>query len=102
MRRILQIGTLTLLLAVFLAPVLEMFDRWDAPGLGNDTEMAVFCIILLLCLLLAACTLIRRFADRSKDELIPMVWPDQASQLYLEQASLRKLVIPPIAAPLRI
>ena len=54
MRRIFQIGTILLLLAVFLAPVFEFFDRWAAPGLGNDTEMAVLCFVLLLCLLLAA------------------------------------------------
>lgn len=102
MRRIFQIGTLLLLLTVVLTPVLEMFDRWDAPGLGNDTEMAAFCFVLLLCLLLAACTLIRRFGDRFKHKLVPMVWPDEVPLLYLEQVFADKLVIPPITAPLRI
>ena len=102
MRRIFQIGTLLLLIAVFLAPMLELFDRWDAPGPGNDTEMAVFCIVLLLCLLLAACTLIRRLADRSEDELIAIEWPDEVPRLYTERAFTYKLVIPPITAPLRI
>ena len=91
-----------LLLTVFLMPVFEFFDRWDAPGLGNDTEMAVFCVILLFCLLLAACTLIRHFADRSEDDLVPIVWPDEVPPFELEQAFLYKLIIPPISVPLRI
>jgi hypothetical protein len=57
MRRLLQFGTLMLLLSTFLSPMLEFFDRWDPPGPGNDTEMAVFGTILVLCLVLLVCKL---------------------------------------------
>jgi hypothetical protein len=46
-----------LLLSTFLSPMLEFFDRWDPPGPGNDTEMAVFGLILVLCLVLLVCKL---------------------------------------------
>lgn len=101
-KRIFQLGTILLLLTVFLAPVFEFFDRWDAPGLNNDTEMAVFCFILLLALLLAACTLIYRLPDRSEGSCVPMVWPDTVTFLRLGEAFTFKLIIPPISPPLRI
>ncbi len=80
MRRIYQIGTLFLLLSLFLAPVFECFDRWDPPGLGNDTEMAAFGLILLLCLLLAVCKLIPGLANRISVVLSAMVWPEQIAE----------------------
>lgn len=46
-----------MLIGAFI-PLLEIFDRWDAPGLSNDTEYAVFAFILTLCLLLLVCKLI--------------------------------------------
>lgn len=30
----------------------EWFDRWDGPGLGNDTELPLFCFSLVLGLVL--------------------------------------------------
>jgi hypothetical protein len=39
-------------LAAFLTPLIELFDRWDPPGPGNDTELAVFALILTFCLIL--------------------------------------------------
>jgi hypothetical protein len=55
-RGLLQFGTLMLLLSTFLSPMLEFFDRWDPPGPGNDTEMAVFgtILVLLVCKLTAS------------------------------------------------
>ena len=95
MRRIFQLGTLLLLLTVFLAPVFEFFDRWDAPGLNNDTEMAVFCFVLLLPLLLAACTFIHRLVEDSKEDGVPFGWPDEVSPFHLEEAFTYKLIVPP-------
>jgi hypothetical protein len=46
-----------LLLAAFATPVVEFFDRWDPPGPGNDTEMAVFGLVFALCLVLLVCKL---------------------------------------------
>ena len=101
-RRLFQLGTMLLLLTVFLAPVFEFFDRWDAPGLNNDVEMAVFSVVLLLSLLLAACTLIRRFTEPSKEDRVPIVWPDEVPAFHLEDAFTSKLIVPPISAPLRL
>jgi hypothetical protein len=51
MKRLLQFGTMILLVSVFV-PCIELFDRWDAPGLSNDTEYGVFEFIVILCLVL--------------------------------------------------
>lgn len=58
MRRLLQLGTFLLLAATLLVPLSESFDRWDAPGLGNDTEFHLFAIVLFLALVLLLCRLI--------------------------------------------
>ncbi len=94
MRRIFQLGTLLLLLSVFLAPVLEVFDRWDAPGLGNDTEMGVFCLVLLLCLLLAVLRLVRSFADRMAPTLVAMEWPERSPEYYVLRGFTAPVVLP--------
>jgi len=62
-RRLLQFGTLMLLLAAFLTPLIQFFDRWDPPGPGSDTELAVFGLILVLCLVLVVCELIASFGQ---------------------------------------
>lgn len=62
MRRLLQIGTLLFLAVTFVTPVLEWFDRWDASGLGNDTEFAVFVFCLGLCLVLVLMKLLSGLA----------------------------------------
>jgi len=68
-RGLLQFGTLMLLLSTFLSPMLEFFDRWDPPGPGNDTEMAVFGLILVLCLVLLVCKLTASLAG-----LVPFIF----------------------------
>jgi hypothetical protein len=62
MRRLLQFGTLFFVLVTFLAPLAECFDRWDAPGIGNDTEFAVFFLIFALCLVLLVSKLVSALA----------------------------------------
>jgi hypothetical protein len=47
-----------LILTAFLTPLVEFFDHWDPPGPGNDTELAVFGLILVLCLVLLVCKVI--------------------------------------------
>ena len=64
MRRLLQFGTLILILAAILPPLFECFDRWDGPGLGNDTEMGLFFIVFFICLALVVCKLIASIAGR--------------------------------------
>ena len=64
-------------LAAFLAPLIELFDRWDPPGSGNDTELAVFGLILTFCLILLVSRLVA-----SLDELIECItFRIQPSQL---------------------
>jgi hypothetical protein len=62
MRRLLQFGTLLFLMATFLAPLAECFDRWDPPGISNDTEFAVFALMFVLCLVLVVSKLIATIA----------------------------------------
>jgi hypothetical protein len=39
-------------------PLLELFDRWDAPGFSNDTEFRVYALLFAICLVLLLCKLI--------------------------------------------
>jgi hypothetical protein len=58
MKRLLQLGTWLILLVTLLAPISECFDRWDAPGLGNDSEFALFVLVLSLVFVLLISKLI--------------------------------------------
>jgi len=58
MRRLLQFATVLLLLAGFMAPIVEIFDRWDPEGLSGDTEFGVFALLLVLTFVLCVCELI--------------------------------------------
>jgi hypothetical protein len=102
MRRLLQIGTYLFLLVIFLAPLADYFDRWDAPGISNDTEFSVFALVLALCLVLIVCLLIaarslllnlvlERVAQELSDEWLPIGANRQVS-----------IFIPPRLLPLRI
>jgi hypothetical protein len=55
---LLQLGLILLLMATFLTPIAELFDRWDAAGLGNDTEFPLFLFVLFICLVLLVAKLI--------------------------------------------
>lgn len=39
-------------------PLLELFDRWDAPGFSNDTEFRVYALLFAICLVILLCRLI--------------------------------------------
>ena len=71
MRRLLQLGTLLLLVATIAAPISEWFDRWDAPGISNDVEFAVFALILTLCLVLLVSKLVAALAMVIRLILLP-------------------------------
>ncbi len=99
MRRLLQIGTLILLATTILVPLSESFDRWDAPGLSNDTEFHLFAIVLFLALVLLLC---RHLAAAS-------AWVIAVFQQFvLRNLPLRKFFcnalqpvfdVPPLASP---
>jgi hypothetical protein len=57
MRRLFQFGAVMMLIGAFY-PLLELFDRWDTPGLSNDTEFKVYAILFAICLVLLLCELI--------------------------------------------
>ena len=63
MQRLFQLGTLILLATTLLVPLSESLDRWDKPGLGNDTEFHLFAIVLFLALVLLLTRLVARAAS---------------------------------------
>jgi len=67
---LLKLGFFLLMIASFIAPIAEFFDRWDATGLCNDTEFALFLFVFLICLVLVVAMLValralkRQFVSR--------------------------------------
>jgi hypothetical protein len=102
MRRLLQFGTLMLLLAAFVTPVMELFDSWDPPGPNNDTELAVFGLILGLCLVLLVCKLVAYLAGRVFIVSTHQPRPDRTTTVRDLQAPHRILVPSLSPPPLRI
>jgi hypothetical protein len=90
------------MLSTVLTPFVEFFDRWDGPGLADDTEFAVFAltltfsVILVVCLLLAARSLLRNIARGPIAQVAPRSLyasaPDNSISIF----------IPPRLLPLRI
>jgi Na+/phosphate symporter len=100
-KRLLQVGTLLLLLATFLTPVIEFFDQWDLPGPSNDTEMAVFGLIFALCLVLLVCKLTAALATLISLLLVRHLRQTRGSPRR-EARLFFSFVIPPTSPPLRI
>lgn len=104
MRRILELGTLVLILTTLLTPVSEMLDRWDAPGLANDIEMHLFALVMILALVL----LVSRLVSILRHHLLTLVDHGRAApwktRLSLEAAFLTtcESVPPQLSPPLRI
>jgi hypothetical protein len=66
-KRLLKLMTILFVSATVLMPLLECFDRWDKPGLTNDTEFPVFLITLFISLvLLAVMAIARRTMEQQK------------------------------------
>jgi hypothetical protein len=90
-----------LLLAAFLTPLVEFFDQWDPPGLGNDTEMALFGFIFALCLVLIVCKLTAALATLISLILMPHLRQTRGSPLHQFRIS-SMLILPETSPPLRI
>lgn len=60
MKRLLRFVTIIMVTVTFLMPLLECFDRWDSPGLGNDTELPIFLITLFIALVILVAVAIAR------------------------------------------
>jgi hypothetical protein len=101
-RRLLQIGTFVFLLVTFLAPLSECFDRWDLPGISNDTEFAVFALVFALCLVLVVCVLLAARALLGKLVLGCVVQYSPDERLPIGATLLLGIFIPPRLLPLRI
>lgn len=104
MRRILELGTLLLLLTTLLTPISEMLDRWDPPGLANDTEMHLFALVLLLALVLLVARLLSVLSHRLLALTEHGRSPAAAAFLHgIAAAQLPILSVPPqFSPPLRI
>lgn len=87
-----------LIFAAFFTPLFELFDRWDPPGPSNDTELAVFGIVLSLCLVLLVCTLIATLAGSVFVVSTRQPRPDRGAALRQLQA-LRSIFVPPLSPP---
>ena len=101
-KRLLQFGVLLLGLAAVLTPLMEFFDNWDPPGPpSNDTELGVFGLILILCLVLLVSRLIATL-DRLIEtgavfrlQPIPLMWLEASRRIA-------SAVVPHSSPPLRI
>lgn len=62
MKPLLRIVTIVMITMTLVMPLLECFDRWDGPGLGNDTEFPIFLITLFISVVLLAAA---AFASRT-------------------------------------
>jgi len=101
-RRLLQVGTFLFVLVTFLAPLMECFDRWDTPGLSNDTEFGLFTLIFALCLVLLVCTLMAARSVLVKFASIRIFFFDHC-WLPIVATLCRPILIPPrFNSPLRI
>jgi hypothetical protein len=87
-----------LLLAAFVTPMVELFDRWDPPGPSNDTELAVFALVLGLCLVLIVCKLVASLAGRVFLTSTRQPTPDRGATLRELQAP-HSIFVPPLSPP---
>lgn len=60
MKRLLRLLTIVMVTMTLLMPILECFDRWDSPGLRNDSEFPIFLITLFLSLVMLVAVAIAR------------------------------------------
>jgi len=96
-RRLLQLGFVLLIMATFLAPIAECFDRWDAPGLSNDTEFPLFLFVLFICLVLIVAKLVslRALTLQFVSRLVPLPVAFASEDI----ASVLPSPVPPHSSP---
>ena len=102
MRRLLQFGCVLLLLVTFVTPLSEWFDRWDAPGLSNDAEFAIFALVLTLCLVLLVSRLVSVMALRMRLIAEPYLARAEAWDTTATHSPFAICVPPLSPPPLRI
>jgi hypothetical protein len=86
---------------MFLVPVAEYFDRWDSPGISNDTEFTLLSLIFALCLVLIVSKLVSLLAFRMVLTLLQRLRQPQQSRPPQTYGAV-EIVVPPLSPPLRI
>jgi uncharacterized protein YacL len=100
-KRLLKLVTILFVSTTVLMPLLECFDRWDKPGLTNDTEFPVFLVTLFISLVLLAVLAIARRAIEQQESQIrtavvyEILWREFTTWMDLP-------VSPLVSPPLRI
>ncbi|GAC1362287.1 MAG: hypothetical protein NVSMB3_10500 [Acidobacteriaceae bacterium] len=97
MRRLIQIGVSLLFIVAFITPLAEIFDRWDPPGLDNDTEFALFAIVFALCLILLVCKLISSLAAMAYRVALPDSPPPPAASRAF--SNVFDIIVPAHSSP---
>ena len=90
------------MLMVIATPISAFFDRWDPPGLGDDTEMTFFALVLVLCLVLLVCRLIATFVAPLAMLRGCALDLDRAGSMWNRVADTILFVPPQSPSPLRI
>jgi hypothetical protein len=101
-RRLLHLGCFLLLLVTFVTPLSEWFDRWDAPGLSNDVEFAIFSLVLTLCVVLLVSRLVSVMALRMRLITEPYLAGAEGSGATATHSPFTIFVPPHSPPPLRI
>ncbi|HKO20905.1 MAG TPA: hypothetical protein VJU82_18680 [Acidobacteriaceae bacterium] len=102
MRRLCQFGFTLLLLAVFLTPLAELFDTWDAAGLADDTEFRLLVIVLVLGLILAVCALLVKHVLQQSPSSALLFHPPHRLKATERAREVQLFGSPPPLTPLRI
>ena len=98
MKRLFQFGTILFLWVTVCAPLVECFDRWDAPGLTNDTEFPLFLIALVVALVLVVSYMVAALVlARQRIARLMMLVVDPFSAVsFLLQEAAAPLYLPPL------
>ncbi len=100
-KRVLQLAVTLLILVPLLWPVTELFDRWDAPGIDNDIEIALFAVLFMLCLSLIVSIVLARL--KPVRGLLAYALANPAGRLHPGAASYTlQCICPSASPPLRI
>jgi hypothetical protein len=101
MKWLLRFASIALITMSILMPLLEYFDRWDRPGLGNDTELPVFLITLFIALvILVAVAIARRTFTRQNAQTETNIVYEFVQSEYRSWTDIA--VSPFVSPPLRI
>lgn len=101
MKRVFQFGAVLMLIGAFY-PLLELFDRWDAPGFSNDTEFRVYALLFAICLVILLCKLISSGALRFNFVSVRVFLRDERAE-PVEAGHTSIFAVPPLfVLPLRI